>query len=52
MDQSSCGGLEVEQWSDNRTFSISAVQSPLGACILYGTNGPSDLCYVGPKCVL
>ena len=27
---SSHGGLEVEQWSDNRTFSISVDQSPLG----------------------
>ena len=25
------GGLEVEQWSDNRTRSISVDQSPLGA---------------------
>ena len=38
---SSRGGLEVEQWSDNITLSISVDQSPLGACILYGTNGPA-----------
>ena len=31
---SSRGGLEVEQWSDNRTLSISVDQSPLGACII------------------
>ena len=41
---------EVEQWSDNKTFSISVAQSPLGACILYGTIGP--VCYVRPECVL
>ena len=28
---SSRGGLEVEQWSDNRTLSISVDQSPLWA---------------------
>ena len=28
---SSRGGLEVEQWSDNITLSISVDQSPLGA---------------------
>ena len=31
---SSRGGLEVEQWSDNRTLSISVDQSPLGACMI------------------
>ena len=30
---SSRGGLEVEQWSDNRTNSISVDQSLLGACM-------------------
>ena len=28
------GGLEVEQWSDNGTLSISVDQSPLGACMI------------------
>ena len=32
--QSSRGGLEVEQWSDNRTLCISVDQSPLGACMI------------------
>ena len=31
---SSRGGLEVEQWSDNRTLSIWVDQSPLGACMI------------------
>ena len=31
---SSHGGLEVEQWSDNKTLSISEDQSPLGACMI------------------
>ena len=31
---SSRGGLEVEQWSLNRTLSISVDQSPFGACII------------------
>ena len=30
-------GLEVEQWSDNRTLTISVDQSPLGACIYVTT---------------
>ena len=30
-EKSSRGGLEVEQWSDNRTLSISVDQSPLWA---------------------
>ena len=41
---SSRGGLEVEPRSDNRTLSILVDQSPLGACILYGTIGPAVLC--------
>ena len=35
------GGLEVEQWSDNRTLSSSMDWSPLAW--LYGTNGPAML---------
>ena len=31
---SSRGGLEVEEWSDNRTLSISVDQSPLRACMI------------------
>ena len=47
---SSRGGLEVEQWSNNRTVSISVDQSPLEVCMI---NGPMDpLCYVRPGCVL
>ena len=42
--RSSHGGLEVEKWSNNRTLSILVDQSPLGECILYGTNGPAMLC--------
>ena len=38
------GGLEVEQCSDNRTLSIWVDQSPLGACILYGTIEPAMFC--------
>ena len=30
---SGCGGLEVEQWSDNRFLSPSAVRIPLGTII-------------------
>ena len=41
---SSSGGLEVEQWSDNRTLSILVDQSQLGAGILFGTIGPAMLC--------
>ena len=32
-DKSSRGGLEVEQWSDNRIFFISVDQSSLGVCM-------------------
>ena len=35
---SSHGGLEVEQWSDNRTLSISVDQSPLGAYMTISAN--------------
>ena len=44
------GGLEVEQWSDNRTLSILVDQSPLGA---HDYMAPLDpLCYVRHGCVL
>ena len=36
------GGLEVEQWSENRTLSISVDQSSLGAYIV-GSRGASQL---------
>ena len=38
---SSNGGLEVEQWSDNRTLFIWVDQSPPRSCILYVSNGPA-----------
>ena len=42
---SSSGGLEVEQWSDNRTLSISVDQSQLGDYMV-----PLDpLCYIRPE---
>ena len=44
LELRSHGGLEVEQWSDNRALSISVDQFPHGACILYGTIGPTMIC--------
>ena len=34
-------GLEVEQWSDNRTLPISAVRIPLGTQIYMVANAPA-----------
>ena len=39
LSESTRGGLEVEQWSDNRTFSISVDQSPLWALNILSLDG-------------
>ena len=38
------GGLEVEQWSDNRTLSISVDQFPLGARMIIWYQWTAMLC--------
>ena len=46
------GGLEVEQWSDNRTFSISVDQSPLGACMIIWYQWTRYVMYVLDVCYM
>ena len=50
--QSSGGGLEVEQWSDNRTLSISLDQSPLGACMIIWYQWTRYIMYVLDVCYM
>ena len=47
---SSRGGLEVEQWSDNRTLSISVDQFPLGACMVIWYQWTCYVMYVLEVC--
>ena len=49
---SSRGGLEVEQWSDNRTLSISVDQSPLGACMIIWYQWTRYVMYVLDVCYM
>ena len=41
---SSHGGLEVEQWSDNKTLSILVDQSPLGSYMIIRFHWTRMLC--------
>ena len=49
---SSPGGLEVEQWSDNRTLSISVDQSLLGACMITWYQWTRSVIYVLDVCYI
>ena len=49
---SSHGGLEVEQWSDNRFLSISVDQIPAWGMHDWYLVPMDPLCYVRPVCVL
>ena len=46
------GGLEVEQWSGNRTLSISVDQSPLWACMIIWYQWTRYVMYVLDVCYI
>ena len=50
--KSSRGGLEVEQWYDNRTLSISVDQSPLGACMIIWYQWTRYVMYILDVCYM
>ena len=50
--ESSCGALEVEQWSDNRTLPISVDHCPLVECMIIWYNWTRYVMYVLGVCKL
>ena len=50
--RSSCSGLEVEEWSDIRTLSISVDPSPLGACMIIWYQWTRYVMYILDVCYM